>query len=80
MTRIQSRCPVPGCERTKQSGHMMCREDWRRVTKPTQAKVYATWRRVNSASFPVADEEGAADRAWADYFAIREQAIREAEA
>lgn len=72
MTRTQQGCPVEGCEHVRQSGHLMCRACWRRVTKPTQARVYATWRKVKGLT--------GSDEDWTAYDEARQQAIREADA
>ena len=71
-------CPVPGCPRTRNRNHMMCRECWSRVTRPTQSAVYKAWRAYNRAS--LGGNETAYREAHEIYFAIRERAIREAEA
>jgi len=71
-------CPVPGCPRTRNRNHMMCRECWSRVSKDTQSAVYKAWRTYSRVADTASD---AAHREAHDiYFAIRERAIREAEA
>jgi hypothetical protein len=72
-------CPVPGCENTRNSNHMMCRSCWSRVSKETQSAVYKAWRRYSGAAGRGA--EPAAFREARDiYFATRERAINEADA
>jgi len=72
-------CPVPGCPRTRNRNHMMCRECWSRVPKDTQSAVYKAWRAYSRAAGRGTDP-AAFREAREIYFAIRERAIRESEA
>jgi len=56
---------------------MMCRDCWSNVTKDTQSAVYKAWRRYARAAKAGADDFGEARDI---YHAIRDRAIREAEA
>jgi hypothetical protein len=71
------RCPVPDCPNMRNGDKMLCLTCWRRVTRPTQSAVYKAWRDYSRAANRGSDDFASKREA---YYAIREQAIREAEA
>lgn len=54
-------CPVNGCERVVPNHLLMCREDWSRVHRTLQGRVYRAYRRgAGVGSRELADAQAAA--------------------
>jgi len=41
---ITTTCPVPGCDRTKPSTHLMCKGHWAMVPKDLRDEVWSAWK------------------------------------
>lgn len=60
-------CPVAGCGRSLNPGHLMCRSHWFSVPPVLRARVWRTWRALE-ADFTDTDKHAA-------YQAARDEAI-----
>lgn len=65
-------CPVTGCSRARQVGHLLCGDHWRGLPLPLQRGVWRAWRAVKN-------RQPSAAEALNRYRSVAEAAIKEAE-